>query len=216
MASLIFTTVLDVMKEASIFCTRIRFVLGLQPLILLTAVDQLSLDGKVAWVNTADNTYISEIVYLQGIKAPTSNESREPMSASNQRESTKRTASSTSSYYGYCSSDNKNILKTACVIAGVGEIACANVLGEYVSASAVSGGGTAALCNVAAQKLTEGEIDPAILGLAALSGAAIGAGDEMLEENRNSLMGSLLKLSGYLGAGYLIYQCIENVERSCY
>lgn len=188
------------------------------------------IDRKIAWVNpeAQGDPPISEIVYLHEIQPPVKQYVQEPTSVPERRvqprvqpehtSPTTRTVPTRRAYTrnGYCSAERQNMLKVACVVVAVGEYACADFLSDNVNASALSGGSAAAFCNAAAQSLLDGEIDPDILGLAALAGAAIGTGDAMLKENQDSVWGALFKLGGYAGSGYLIAQCMESVEENCY
>lgn len=171
------------------------------------------INRKIAWVNTVDDSYISEIVYLHRIKTSATNAQPTPQIQETPAQQPYRKKITYSRRY---SEENKLMLKTACVIAAFGEVACVNVLSDYVDANAFNGSSVAATCNAAVQQLTAGEIDPRILGLASTFGGVSGVGCKMREDDPNSGWGALLQTIGAAGSVYLLMECINNVEQKCH
>jgi len=149
--------------------------------------------------------YTSRIRALRAKSSPKPNVSVRP----SQRQST--------SVAPKCSTQRINQLKATCVIATVGERACASQLRKYTENTAIQSGGASAICASASMALIDGEIDPSQLGLSIASGFLDGAGDSLLESEDafDIFTGVIFKL----GSAYMDYEsakvCMRRVDTLC-
>lgn len=157
-------------------------------------------NGKIGWVNVADNSHVSEVVYLHGLERPVAARPALRRSSSNRPR---------------CSRKQLDDYRAACVVIGVGELACASTLSSMMTKSGENGAAAAGMCSVAAQKLQSGNIDPSMVGLASGLGMLSGAGARMTEDNPDSFWGALFQLGAVAGSVGLIANCVEQVSDRC-
>ena len=115
---------------------------------------------------------------------------------------------------GQCSADKANDLKAVCLIAAVGEYACASKIMSEFPPGALSSGAAYGICSSASAQLIDGSIDPEILGLTMASGFLNGAGDSLLESDDpfSAFIGVIFKIGSVSLTAVSVDKCFRKAE----
>ena len=119
-----------------------------------------------------------------------------------------------STYRNHCSQETINELKSVCIIATFGELACTQELYSRMSRGTASSMEASAICSATVSHIKDGSIDPAALGLSIASGFLNGMGDSLIDDG-NSFFGVIFKGSSYLMTAGSMAQCFDKAEYLC-
>lgn len=149
-------------------------------------------------INCIENTYTSRIAVLRNRLKPY------------------RSVSNTTGNSS-CNRSRVNELKAVCVIAAVGERACASKLADELGAGAFTSASAGGVCGAAATGIANGSIDPNALGLSVASGFMDGLGDSLLDsdDGASRFFGVLFKIGSVATSVVAVSDCFDKAERLC-